>query len=69
MVTHVAQVAVMASKHYVVTKLEGDIPETTLSEVTGEDRVREIARILSGDVSEVSCAHARQMLEEAGQLG
>lgn len=68
-VTHVAQVAVMASKHYVVTKLEGDIPETTLSEVTGEDRVREIARILSGDVSEVSCAHARQMLEEAGQLG
>ncbi|HIR90688.1 MAG TPA: DNA repair protein RecN [Candidatus Limicola stercorigallinarum] len=68
-VTHVAQVAVMATKHYVVTKLEGDIPETTLSEVTGEDRVREIARILSGDVSEVSCAHARQMLEEAGQLG
>lgn len=67
-VTHVAQVAVMATKHYVVHKLEGDIPHTELREVAGDDRVREVARMLSGDTSDVSCAHARQMLEDAGTL-
>ena len=61
-VTHVAQVAVLAERHYVVEKLEGDVPETRLSRVEGEDRVREIARMLSGDATETSLAHAREML-------
>ncbi len=61
-VTHVAQVAVLAERHYVVEKLEGDVPETRLSRVEGEDRVREIARMLSGDATEASLAHAREML-------
>ena len=61
-VTHLAQVAVRAEEHYVVEKLGGDAPETRLREVTGEDRVREVARMLSGDASEASLAHARQML-------
>ena len=64
-VTHLAQVAVMADKHYVVSKEPGDVPQTHLDEVTGETRTAEIARMLSGDQSEASLAHARQMLEEA----
>lgn len=63
-VTHVAQVAVLAERHYVVEKLEGDVPETRLSRVEGEDRVREIARMLSGDATETSLAHAREMLSK-----
>ena len=63
-VTHLAQVAVMADKHYVVSKESGDVPQTHLDEVTGEARTAEIARMLSGDQSEASLAHARQMLEE-----
>ena len=62
-VTHLAQVAVMADKHYVVTKTEGSVPETKLSEVEGDARVHEIARMLSGDESEASLSHAREMLE------
>lgn len=46
--THLAQVAVRADKHYVVHKSEGDDPETTLSEVEGESRVDEIARHVVG---------------------
>ncbi|MBE6479686.1 MAG: DNA repair protein RecN [Olsenella sp.] len=62
-VTHLAQVAVAAECHYVVEKHEeGGVPETRLVEVTGEDRVREIARMLSGDTGEASLAHAREML-------
>lgn len=67
-VTHVAQVAVVATEHYVVSKSDGDIPETRLSKVAGEERVREVARMLSGDTGEASIAHAREMLAEAGTL-
>ena len=64
-VTHLAQVAVMADKHYVVSKEPGDVPQTHLDEVAGDARTAEIARMLSGDQSEASLAHAKQMLEEA----
>ncbi len=67
-VTHLAQVAVMADAHYVVTKVGTDVPRTTLSQVEGEDRVREVARMLSGDQSEASLDHARQMLAEAEEV-
>ena len=67
-VTHLAQVAVMGATHYVVRKVDGDVPETRLERVEGEARVHEIARMLSGDASQASLAHARQMLEGAGTL-
>ena len=63
-VTHLAQVAVMGERHYVVRKSGGAIPETTLDEVEGERRVAEVARMLSGDTSETSLAHAREMLQD-----
>ena len=64
-VTHLAQVAVQAQCHYLVSKSEGEVPETHLREVTGDERVAELARMLSGDTSETSLAHARQMLAAA----
>jgi DNA repair protein RecN (Recombination protein N) len=68
-VTHLAQVAVMADRHYLVHKVTlaaGEPPETKIDEVTGEARVAEVARMLSGDTGEASLAHAREMLEHAG---
>lgn len=68
-VTHLAQVAVQGSVHYVVRRNdEADIPETSLVCVEGPDRIAEIARLLSGDATEESLAHARQLLAEAGRL-
>ncbi len=68
-VTHLAQVAVQGSVHYVVRRSDdGDIPETRLVRVEGSDRVTEVARLLSGDASDESLAHARQLLSEAGHL-
>ncbi|MCD8317182.1 MAG: DNA repair protein RecN, partial [Eggerthellaceae bacterium] len=64
-VTHLASVAVLAKTHYVVKKTKGDSPETELFEVQGNQRVAEIARMLSGNDSEASMAHAREMLEQA----
>lgn len=72
-VTHLAQVAVMGERHYLVAKHpgEGEVPETTLTEISGKERTAEIARMLSGDTSELSLEHARALLDEArgeGQL-
>lgn len=65
-VTHLAQVAVMGERHYLVRKSADDVPETSLALIDGERRVAEIARMLSGDVGEASLAHAREMLGLAG---
>jgi DNA repair protein RecN (Recombination protein N) len=61
-VTHLPQVAVLADCHYLVSKTDEAVPETTIEEIKGEGRVHEIARMLSGDESKVSLAHAREML-------
>lgn len=63
-VTHLAQVAVRGDSHYVAKKSvssEG-APVTVLSSISGDDRVAEIARMLSGDATDASIAHAREML-------
>ena len=58
-VTHLAQVAVRGDVHYVVQRA-GD--ETTLERVEGDAREREIARMLSGAVTDTSLIHARELL-------
>ena len=63
-VTHLAQVAVRGEAHYVVRKAEGEggMPETDLHRLAEDERPAEIARMLSGDATEASLAHAREML-------
>jgi DNA repair protein RecN (Recombination protein N) len=66
-VTHLAQVAVFADAHLVVTKtIERERVSTAVDVVEGESRVGEIARMLSGADTEASRAHARELLLEAG---
>ena len=66
-VTHLAQVAVRGEVHYVVRKTAGEraMPETDLRRLPDGERPAEIARMLSGDATETSLAHAREMLERA----
>ena len=64
-VTHLAQVASWADKHLVVTKNEsGSVTQSNVSEVSGEERRKEIARLLSGqDESKTAQEHAGELLE------
>lgn len=67
-VTHLAQVASWADKQFVVAKTEQPgtgLTETTVTEVTGEARTGEIARMLSGNATETSLDHARELLGES----
>lgn len=63
-VSHLAQVAAYAETQYVVSKCEHDgMTATTIRKVDDEERVDEIARMLSGDTGEISRAHARELLD------
>jgi DNA repair protein RecN (Recombination protein N) len=66
-ITHLASVAARADHHFVIQKsVIDDATRTSVREVTGEDRVREIARMLAGDsVTPESRALATQLLENS----
>ena len=69
-VTHLQQIAAMATRHYLITKAERDGRTTTsVRELSGADRIGEIARMLSGvsENSESGRTHAEHMLREAAQ--
>jgi DNA repair protein RecN (Recombination protein N) len=68
-VTHLAQVAAFADTHLVVDKspdAAAGVTATDIRAVEGEDRVRELARMLSGlSDSDTGQAHARELLAVA----
>jgi DNA repair protein RecN (Recombination protein N) len=66
-VTHLAQVAAFATNHLRVVKdAEGAVTESSVQQLTGEARVAEMARLLSGlPDSESGLAHARELLDAA----
>ncbi|GAB3363935.1 DNA repair protein RecN [Modestobacter lapidis] len=68
-VTHLAQVAAFADNHLVVDKSPDTaqgVTATDIRAVDGEDRVRELARMLSGLAdSDTGQAHARELLAVA----
>ena len=59
-VTHLAQIAAHADRHLVVSKEGGATAIRALSE---EQRPQELARMLSGEVTGVSLAHARDLMQ------
>jgi len=66
-VTHLAQVAAHADRHYVVdADSSGRIGTSNVRLVTGRDRERELARMLGGTNGPAARAHARDLLAAAG---
>lgn len=67
LVTHAPQVAAYADVHYYIHKeMNTDQTLTRVIPLQGEDRVLELARMLSGEsISEITLQHAREMLDKA----
>ena len=64
-ITHRAEIAARAPGHLRVVKEERDgRPETSVAVVEGEERVGEIARLMSGRTTVAALARARELLEE-----
>jgi DNA repair protein RecN (Recombination protein N) len=69
-ITHLPQVAVYAKNHFVIEK-KIDAGETVINVIRLEtnERMREIARMLSGDITEVALTHAEEMLNHIHKKG
>lgn len=66
-VTHLAQVAAFADRHYVVVKADdGQVTTSGVLAVADEDRAVELARMMAGlDTTESAVAHASELVELA----
>ena len=66
-ITHLPQIASMADTHLYISKcVKGEATVTQVECLSDEERVREIARMASGDdVTETALANAREMLGNA----
>jgi len=64
-VTHLAQVAAFSTNHLrVVKNNDGSVTKSSVQQLTGDERIAEMARLLSGlPDSESGLAHARELLE------
>ena len=63
-ITHLATIAVNADNHILVSKhVQGDRTYTQAAPVLGDERVAEIARMLSGDRDAISLEHAEALLK------
>jgi DNA repair protein RecN (Recombination protein N) len=69
-ITHLPQIAARGHHHIQVSKgARGGVTTADVAVLEGEARVMEIARMLGGDPeSDVSRAHARELLESAATL-
>ncbi|MDR2224236.1 MAG: DNA repair protein RecN [Flavobacteriaceae bacterium] len=65
-ITHLPQIAAKGNQHYKVYKYSDATTTTSkLIELNGEDRVKEIAQMLSGkDITESALVHAKELLEK-----
>ena len=66
-ITHLPQVAAKGDAHYVVSKSQfaDGRAASTVTRVDGDDRIREIARLLSGsEITEAALQNARVLLSE-----
>ena len=65
-ITHSAQVAGFADKHFKISKSVSDNKTTTsVREITGDDRINEIARIISGaEITPESITRAKTLIKD-----
>lgn len=63
-ITHLPQIATQGQVHFLVRKeVSGGRTHTTISELTPEERIREIARLLGGrEITQRAVDHAKEML-------
>ena len=65
-ITHLPQIAVFAERHQVAEKeVRRGRTHSRVAPVEGEARVQELARLLSGQATQVALQHARELLEKA----
>ena len=61
-VTHLANIAAKGDYNYYISKeVEEDRTKTSIRKLTEDETIKEIARISSGDINDISIAHAKTL--------
>lgn len=68
-ITHLPQVAALGNHHFLIEKSSGlEGQETSLNTLKKQDRVQELARLLSGkSITKTSINHAKELLDEKSE--
>ena len=68
-VTHLPQVASLADQHFRISKVtDGKATRTGVSELSRDERIEEIARMLGGvEITKKTIEHAAEMLDDAAR--
>jgi len=65
-ITHLPQIASYADRHFKIEKkIRKDRTIVEISKIEKDERTAEIARMLGGEISEVSLKHAKEMLKKS----
>jgi DNA repair protein RecN (Recombination protein N) len=65
-ITHLPQIACFGDSNFKIEKYdENNVTITTVSILSHEDKIKEIARMLSGTISELSIEHAKELIDDA----
>ena len=63
-VTHLAQIAAMGDHHYYISKnVTNEVTKTQIKLLEENETIREIARIASGSVTDITLKHAKELLK------
>ena len=61
-VTHLANIAAKGDYNYYISKeVEENRTKTSIKKLTEDETIKEIARISSGDINDISIAHAKTL--------
>lgn len=68
-ITHLPQIAALADTHLQIQKsTKADKTLVEVKQLSEEERLHELGRLLDGDISEISLTHAREMREKAQRV-
>ena len=68
-VTHLASIAAKGDYHYYICKeVDNGQTKTRVTQLNDEEKIKEIARIASGNITEMSMRHAKELIEAGEKI-
>jgi len=65
-ITHLPQIAAMADQHYLIEKIEkGNNVKTTVEKLNKSRQIKEIGRLLGGELTDITIKHSEEMINQA----
>lgn len=65
-ITHLPQIASMANEHYLIEKkVEDNYTKTSVNKLSKNEKIYEVGRLLGGELTELTIAHAKEMISLA----